>query len=184
MPIIYGMGLYYINNLINNIKNPKKHRILRTVFAIAILSYFSFSTVTNYTIQKEHIENTHYFVIDDNDLKLYDWINKNNITNQEFLNFGEDAGQYLPLYTKNMPYYYFTKFSSNKTKFGNLTFNELCQLVDNKNYEKFVNVCKEENISYIFISDYIGQYDGGFFNNTKYFEILYQSGNAKIVKVK
>jgi len=180
MPIFYGSGLYYLYKLIESIKNT--NTILKTFFIIFILLFILFSTYTNYEILKER--GKYVYVIHENDLKVFDWMNKHNVSNQRILNFGEDAGQYLPIYTNNEPVYTYYRFATGNTSFGGLSFDELVSSVDNKNYTKFIEACKREDITYIYLSEKIGKYDGGFFNNTQYFEILYQVGNAKIVKIK
>jgi len=182
MPIFYGSGLYYLYRRVESIKNINIYNLLKPLFIISIILFSLFSAHTNYEILKEKGKNI--YVIDNNDLMVFNWINKNNISNKRILNFGEDAGQYLPIYTTNEPVYTYYKFATGNSTFGGLSFKELVSSVDNKNYTKFIEACRRENITYIYLSENIGKYDGGFFNNSKYFEILYQVGNAKIVKIK
>ena len=182
MPIFYGSGLYYLYRRVESIKNINIYNLIKPLFVTFILLFAFFSAHTNYEILKGIGERIS--VIDENDLKVFEWMNKHNISNQRILNFGEDAGQYLPIYTNNEPVYTFYSFATGHTTFGGLSFDELLSSVDNKNYTKFLEACKKENITYIYLSEEMGKYDGGFFNNTQYFEILYQVGNAKIVKIK
>jgi len=182
MPIFYGSGLYYLYRRVESIKNINIYNLLKPLFITFILLFALFSAHTNYEIIKKIGDRIS--VIHDNDLKVFEWMNKNNISNERILNFGEDAGQYLPIYTNNEPVYTFYSFATGNTAFGGLSFSELLSSVDNKNYTKFIEACKKENITYIYLSEKMGRYDGGFFNNREYFEILYQVGNAKIVKIK
>ena len=182
MPIFYGSGLYYLYRRVESIKNRDIYNLVKPLFITFILLFAFFSAYTNYEILKPIGERIS--VIHENDLKVFEWMNKHNISNQRILNFGEDAGQYLPIYTTNEPVYTFYRFATGNTSFGGLSFDELLSSVDNKNYTKFIEACKKENITYIYLSEEMGKYDGGFFNNTQYFEILYQVGNAKIVKIK
>jgi len=182
MPIFYGSGLYYLYRKIESIKNISIYNLVRPLFITFILLFAFFSAHTNYEILKER--GKYVYVIHDNDLKVFEWMNKNNISNQRILNFGWYAGQYLPLYTENEPVYTFYRFATGNTTFGGLSFKELLSLIDNKNYTEFIEICREENITYIYLSDCIGKYGENFFNNTEYFEILYQVGNAKIIKIK
>ncbi|MBW9220809.1 hypothetical protein KKP91_01160 [Methanothermococcus sp. SCGC AD-155-M21] len=183
MPLFYGSGLYYLYRKVETIRNNINiYNLLKPLFIASIILFSLFSAHTNYEILKERGKNI--YVMDDNDLKVFDWIDRNNISNKRILNFGEDAGQYLPIYTTNEPVYTFYRFASGNSTFGGLSFKELVSSVDNKNYTKFIEACRRENINYIYLSEKMGKYDGGFFNNSKYFEILYQVGNAKIVKIK
>ncbi|MBW9221967.1 hypothetical protein KKP97_02845 [Methanothermococcus sp. SCGC AD-155-C09] len=183
MPLFYGSGLYYLYRRVESIKsNINIYNLLKPLFITSIILFALFSAHTNYEILKERGKNI--YVMHNNDLKVFEWINNNNISNQRILNFGEDAGQYLPIYTTNEPVYTFYRFASGNSTFGGLSFDNLTSSVDNKNYTKFIEACRRENITYIYLSEKMGRYDGGFFNNSKYFEILYQVGNAKIVKIK
>ncbi|ABR56230.1 hypothetical protein Maeo_0646 [Methanococcus aeolicus Nankai-3] len=184
MPIFYGAGLYAIYKLIESNKKTKisTYNILKPLFIISILLFSTISAYTNYEIISEKQKDS--FVIHNNDLKIFEYMNKHNITNQIILNFGEDAGQFLPIYTKNKPVFYFYKFQSNNATVGNTSFDSIISAIDNKNYTTILNSCKKENISYIYMPEYLGKYDGGFFNNSKYFKIIHIKGNAKLVKIK
>ena len=182
MPIFYGSGLYYLYRKVESIKNINIYNLVKPLFITFILLFAFFSAHTNYEILKER--GRYIYVIDDNDLKVFEWMNKNNISNQRILNFGWYAGQYLPIYTTNEPVYTFYRFATGNTTFGGLSFKELISSVDSKNYTKFLEACRTENITYVYLSDCIGKYGEEFFNNSKYFEILYQVGNAKIIKIK
>ena len=183
MPIFYGSGLYFIYQLIESIKyKTNAYNLIKPFFVMSILLLSIFSVYTNYNIITNTQKNN--YVVHSNDLKIFEYMNKYNISNQTILNFGEDAGQFLPIYTKNKPVFCYYNFQSNHTTVGNVSFTKLVQSVDAKNYSVILNVCKKENISYIFMSDYLGKYDGGFFENRTYFEIIYKKGNAKLVKIK
>ncbi|AEH06738.1 DUF6541 family protein [Methanothermococcus okinawensis] len=184
MPIFYGAGLYGIYTVIERSKktNISIYNIIKPLFITFILLFSTISIYTNYGIISEKQKNT--FVIHQNDLKVFEYMNNHNITNQKILNFCEDAGQYLPIYTNNTPFFTYYSFQLNSGSIDNVSFDKFIQSVDDKNYTLFLKICKDENISYIYMSDYLGKYDGGFFNNSKYFKIVYSVGNAKLVKVK
>jgi len=184
MPIFYGSGCYLMYKLIENIKliNAKKYNIIKSSFISFIILFSIFSAYTNYNIIYNKHKNT--YVIHNNDLKIFEYMNNHNITNETILNFGEDAGQFLPIYTKNKPVFYYYKFQSNNATVGNTSFDEIIQSVDDKNYTVILNACKKEDIKYIYMSEYMGKYDRGFFENKTYFEIICKEGNAKLVKIK
>ena len=175
MPILYGAGLYHIFSLIRNMK-------IKTIFLCITLVFIVYASLTNYDITSSHQKKI--YVIHNNDLKIFEYMNNHNITNETILNFGEDAGQFLPIYTKNKPVFYYYKFQSNNATVGNTSFDEIIQSVDDKNYAVILNVCKKEDIKYIYMSEYMGKYDRGFFENKTYFEIICKEGNAKLVKIK
>ena len=184
MPIFYGSGCYLIYKLIENIKliNAKKYKIIKYSFISFIILFSIFSAYTNYNIiQDKHKDS---FVIHNNDLKIFEYMNNHNITNETILNFGEDAGQFLPIYTENKPVFYFFKFQSNNTTVGNVSYENILFAIDSKNYSIITNACKNENIKYLYMSEYMGKYDEGFFENQTYFEIICKEGNAKLVKIK
>ncbi|CAB3288495.1 conserved membrane protein of unknown function [Methanocaldococcus lauensis] len=181
MPIFYGSGLYFLYRLISMKK--RKYNFLKIIFISFVLLFSLYASYTNYSILSNFQKKI--YVIHQNDLKIFEYINKNNITNQTILNFGEDAAQFLPIYTKNKPVFCYYNFSSGRDKLeGNISLFDIATAIDNKNYTFIVNLCKRENIKYIYISEYLGRYDKGFFNNSKYFKILYQIGNAKLVEIK
>ncbi|WP_292459429.1 DUF6541 family protein [Methanothermococcus sp.] len=180
MPIFYGSGLYAIYRLI---KKKRKYNFLKPMFIIFVLIFSLHTSYTNYTILSNYQKNT--YIIHQNDLKIFEYMNKYDITNQTILNFGEDAGQFLPIYAKNRPVFSYYNFSSGHDKLrNNISLNDITTAIDNKNYTFIVELCKNENIKYIYISEYLGKYDGGFFNNSKYFKIIYRVGNAKLIKIK
>ena len=175
MPLFYGAGCCYIWD---RIRAPK----YKNIFLIFIILFAMFSSFTNYTIiSRVQME---YYVIDNNDLKIFEYMNTHNITNETILNFGEDAGQFLPIYTKNKPVFYYYKFQCHNATVGGYGFGNITTAVDNNNYSLILDACKKEHIKYIFMNNYLGQYDHGFFENDTYFEILCKEGNAKLVKIK
>lgn len=183
MPIFYGAGLYFIYQLIECIKyKTNTYSLIKPFFVMSILLFSIFSAYTNYNIIYNKQKSN--YVIHNNDLKIFEYMNKHNISNQTILNFGEDAGQFLPIYTKNKPVFSFFKFQSNNTTVGGVPFDNITLAIDNKNYTVILNACKKENIKYLYMSEYLGKYDGGFFENRTYFEIIYKKGNAKLVKIK
>ncbi len=187
MPIFYGIGLYSLYNMmmkyIKNIKNVKVRKLGISLFITMVLVFSIFSAYTNYTIL--HNAHKHNYVITQNDLYIFNYMNSNNISNQTILNFGEDAAQFLPIYTKNRPVFCYYNFSSGHDKLlGNISLQNITSAIDAKNYKFIIGLCKKENISYIYMSDYLGKYDNGFFDNTSYFKIVCKKGHAKLIKVK
>jgi hypothetical protein len=187
MPIFYGIGLYSLYSIImktiKNITDVKVRKLGISLFFTMILIFSIFSAYTNYLIL--YNAHKHNYVITQNDLYIFNYMNSNNISNQTILNFGEDAAQFLPIYTKNKPVYTYYNFSSGHDLLGNnLSFRNITSAVDNKNYSLILDVCKSENISYIYLSDNLGKSAGKFFDNKTLFETICKRGYARLVKIK
>ncbi|WP_459201505.1 DUF6541 family protein [Methanococcus sp. CF] len=174
MPMFYGFGVYSI------VKSIKK-RTYRAGFVIFTALVIFSSAYANYTIIPDYLKEQ--YVVSEADLNAFEWINLNNISNETFLNFGEDAGQFLPIYTGNKPVFYYSKFSSGDFSIGNTTIYALAKFIDSNDPYNYTNVCKMNNIRYIYVSGVIGEFCSEFFKDKAYFKILYGKDNVYIVEV-
>ncbi|MBB6496953.1 DUF6541 family protein [Methanococcus maripaludis] len=174
MPIFYGFGVYSIINTL-------KKRTFKLGF-IFLTSFVIFSSACmNYQIIPDYLKEQ--YVVSEADLNAFEWINLNNISNETFLNFGEDAGQFLPIYTSNKPVFYYSKFSSGDFSIGNNTIYELAKFIDGNDQYNYTKVCKMNNIKYIYVSGVLGELCSDFFKDMAYFKILYGEDNVYIVEV-
>ena len=128
MPIFYGFGVYSILNSIKK-RTLKIGFILLTSFVIFSSAYMNYQIIPDYLKEQ--------YVVTEADLNAFEWINLNNISNETFLNFGEDAGQFLPIYTDNKPAFYYSKFSSGNFSIGNTTIYGIAKYIRITSY----NVC-------------------------------------------
>jgi hypothetical protein len=174
MPMFYGFGVYSI------VKSIKK-RVYRAGFVILTALVIFSSAYVNYSIIPDYLKEQ--YVVSEADLNAFEWINLNNISNETFLNFGEDAGQFLPIYTGNEPVFYYSKFSSGDFSIGNTTIYTLAKFIDSNDPYNYTNVCKMNNIRYIYVSGVIGEFCSEFFKDKTYFKILYGKDNVYIVEV-
>lgn len=174
MPIFYGFGVYSILNGI------KKRTFKLGFILLTSLVIFS-SAYANYQIIPDYLKEQ--YVVSEADLNAFKWINLNNISNETFLNFGEDAGQFLPIYTDNKPAFYYSKFSGGNFSIGNTTIYEIAKYIDTNDPYNYGNVCKSNNIQYIYVSGVLGEFCSEFFMEETYFKILYARDNVYIVEV-
>lgn len=174
MPIFYGFGVYSILNTL------KKRTIKLGFILLTSLVIFS-SACMNHQIIPDYLKEQ--YVVSEADLNAFEWINQNNISNETFLNFGEDAGQFLPLYTNNKPVFYYSKFSSGDFSIGNSTIYEIAKFIDKNDSNNYTKICKMNNIHYIYVSGELGEFCSEFFSDTAYFKILYGEDNVYIVEV-
>jgi len=170
MPVFYGCGLYYITK--GTIFTKKKFLI--TVTLIVLLSYNA------YTIYSTHPKfYWKFYLVGSDEIDAFNFINKNNISNELFLNFGQDSGQFFPIFTNNKCVFCW----GNYNKFNNVTANEIINYTWHNNYNKFIHFCKTNNISYVFISKNL-KINYKFFENNSYFEKIYGKNNITIIKIK
>ncbi|WP_309501089.1 DUF6541 family protein [Methanococcus maripaludis] len=174
MPIFYGFGVYSIINTLKK-RTFKLGFIFLTSFVIFSSAYMNYQIIPDYLKEQ--------YVVSEADLNAFEWVNLNNISNETFLNFGEDAGQFLPIYTSNKPVFYYSKFSSGDFSIGNTTIYELAKFIDRNDPYNYTKVCKMSNISYIYVSGVLGKFCNEFFSDTAYFKILYGEDNVYIVEV-
>ncbi|ABR54889.1 hypothetical protein Mevan_0986 [Methanococcus vannielii SB] len=174
MPIFYGFGAYSIFNML-------KKNFSKVLFILISLCIIFSSAYANSQIIPEYLKEQ--YVVSGDDLMAFDWINKNEIFNETFLNFGQDAGQFLPIYTSNQPAFYYTKFSSGNFSIGDTTLYEIAKFIDEKDHDNYSKTCKENNIRYVYVSEILGKYCTDFFKNEDYFKIRYQKNNVYIVEV-
>ncbi|MBA2849910.1 hypothetical protein HNP86_000041 [Methanococcus maripaludis] len=174
MPIFYGFGVYSILNTLKK-RTFKLGFIILTSFVIFSSAYMNYQIIPDYLKEQ--------YVVSEADLNAFEWINLNNISNETFLNFGEDAGQFLPIYTSNKPVFYYSKFSSGDFSIGNNTIYELAKFIDGNDQYNYTKVCKMNNIKYIYVSGVLGELCSDFFKDMAYFKILYGKDNVYIVEV-
>ncbi|WP_456373819.1 hypothetical protein [Methanocaldococcus sp.] len=170
MPLFYGCGLYYLSNRFLN--NYKKYLIVGII--LIILGYHAFVTY-----QKSPKFYWNFYLVGNEEIKVFNFINENNITNKLFLNFGQDAGQFIPIFTNNKCVFCY----GNLNTFKNVTAKEIINYTWNYNYKEFVQFCKDNNIEYIFIPKN-SSVNYKFFKNSSYFEKIYCKNNITILKVK
>ncbi|ACV24325.1 DUF6541 family protein [Methanocaldococcus fervens] len=90
MPVFYGCGLYYIGKII-----PTKRKLIVTTIIITLLS----NAYTTYSYHPKFY--WRFYLVGDDEIDAFNFINENNISNKIFLNFGQDSGQFIPIFTNN-----------------------------------------------------------------------------------
>jgi len=170
-PLFYGCGLYYISKKIKKLTNKGLLILPILLIIMGFLAYnFYIDTSKNYW---------RYYLVGDDEIDAFNFINKNNISNELFLNFGEDSGQFIPIFTKNKCVFCY----GNGNTFKNISVNKIINYTWNYNYSNFIQFCKSNNITYVFISKNVNV-NREFFNNSRYFEEVYFKNNITILKIR
>ena len=95
IPLTISIG-YFIENILNNNKNVK-NKYMNLILIISIASLFLIVSVNNYTHYLK-VSNVFSMVTSD-DLKAFEWINKNTKTEDIFLSNPGDAGLWISALT-------------------------------------------------------------------------------------
>ncbi|AIJ04903.1 hypothetical protein JH146_0052 [Methanocaldococcus bathoardescens] len=169
MPVFYGCGLYYISKII-----PTKRKLIITAIIITLLSYNAYTTYS--THPKYYWK---FYLVGSDEIDAFNFINENNISNELFLNFGQDSGQFIPIFTNNKCVFCW----GNGNKFNNVTAKEIINYTWYNNYDEFIHFCKSNNISYVFISKNI-KVNYEFFEDEDYFEKIYSKNNITVIEIK
>ncbi len=162
-PVFYGAGLYYIREKIS-----KK---LAVLFLVVLMLGHIHSNIFHHPFYWK------FYVVNDEVIEAFNFIDKN-LKNETILNFGQDSGQFIPIFTNNKC----TFFWINKHWRGKHV-SYIQQLTWEGNYKEFINFCKSSNISYVFIS-INSNVNKTFFENKKYFEIIFRNNSTMLVNIK
>ncbi|WP_456472483.1 hypothetical protein [Methanocaldococcus sp.] len=160
MPLFYSAGCYYIF---------KNNKFLALIVILVVSLCFSFSF---YSLDKYH----KYYLINDD---IANFLKNLKIKDKYILNFGQDSGQFIYVFSNN----YNTFCYGNGNKFNNVSANTIINYTFTYNYNKFIQFCNLNNISYIFISNK-SNVNINFFMNKSYFEILNKSKSYYFIKLK
>jgi hypothetical protein len=159
------------------------------------ITLFFISLFSNYILRQQLVENDQrYSVVDDDDLKAFEFINTNIPEGTIILNYGNedpnrkglvfpvDGGLWIPLFTNNQNYIDFAEFSSKKT---NDNYNLLKELRLSNDDTEIVARLKDEGNRYAYLdSGVFGEsLHEDFFNKVPY-EIIFSSGTVRILELK